>query len=125
MEGASFSCLALHPDTSCHQLYQPRTDGQTEARTPKLAGSGAIRLLEGLEDCRQLIFRHTDPGITHRKMERDATGILRINFNRNANLTARGELDGISHQVCQNLAQTSGVPDQQLRDSLSDLQRKF
>jgi hypothetical protein len=65
----------------------------------------AVGLPEGLENDRLLFGRDPDPGVPHRE------GDEALAWRRHAqgDLTAVRELDGVRHQVSQNLAEPLAV----------------
>ena len=69
-EGRAFTGRALERQVAAHELRQPAADRQSEPGAAVLAGGGAIRLREGLEQLALLLPGNADPGVTHGHAER-------------------------------------------------------
>ena len=69
VESRADAWLAFKPDATAHQLHQPATDGEAQARSAVLACRRHVGLCKRLEQLRRLLGRHADPGVTHRTLE--------------------------------------------------------
>ena len=69
MEGATLAVRTFHPDPASHHFYQLAADGQSQARTAKAAGGGAINLGEGLEDVCLFLGGNADAGVLHAEVK--------------------------------------------------------
>lgn len=65
-EGAALAGLTVHLDLAAHQRDQAAADGQSQAGAAVLAGGRAFGLREAVEDVRERLGTHADPGVAHR-----------------------------------------------------------
>ena len=75
---------------------------------------------ERTEDRPMLLFGDADPRIPNRELELDLRSHGRLRREGDSNLPGIGELDRISHQVDEDLAQAKGVAADELRHSRLD-----
>src|SRR5580704_6544051 len=68
VERAALAVFALHPDCPFHQLDKPLRDGKAEARAAIFPRGRSIRLREGLEHPRALLWGHADAAVAHREL---------------------------------------------------------
>src|SRR5712692_5515704 len=119
-ERAALSRLAVHPDLAAHQLHEAPADGETESGPAELARGRAVGLAEWLEQARSGLGRNSDAAITHGNAQLDIVGALLRHFDRNHHLAALRELDGVSDQVDEHLAEAAGIATQGGRDGRVD-----
>ncbi len=94
---------AGHEDLSAQQAHVFLAEGQAQSGPAVLAGGGAVRLGELLEDPGHLRRRHADAGVRNR--EADVAGILRVRVDPDGDRPVLGELRGIAEQVVEGLVQ--------------------
>src|SRR5262245_13286524 len=94
----SFARRRLHPDAAAVHLDDLLGDGEPEARAALGLGKRAVDLMELIEDPALLIKGYARPGVCHRN---DKVAIPRARGD--ADLAGVGELDGVAHEVEQNL----------------------
>src|SRR6266511_3809610 len=101
-------------DGAAEQARQLAADGQAKAGTAVLAAGRAVRLLEGLEDQRQLVVGDSDAGVVDaergdppRPVQRRYAerGALRGDPDGELHGPGVGELDRVGDQVAQDLLQ--------------------
>src|SRR5690606_4221077 len=111
---------ALHLQLAAHHLHQTGRDREAESAAAVASGDGTVGLGEGFEDALQLCRR--DPGTRVGDAETDLHR-LRADLRGDAHddLASIGELHRVAHEVDQNLAETTRVPDQSRRNSVFDL----
>ena len=63
--------LPIYPNVSFHHFHQAFRDGETESCTAVLPSCGAIGLTEGLEEARDLFWRHPNAAVADRKFQFD------------------------------------------------------
>ena len=120
-EDAPVARFALHPDFSSHQLDQPPGDAETQAGTAVAAGSGAVRLHEGLEEVCPLSGGHTDTRIADGTGDQCRFGGAGENGSDfQVNFSLIGEFYGVPQQVDQDLAQPKGIADHLCRNLRGD-----
>src|SRR6185437_15137420 len=83
--------------------------GETEAGAAELARRGYIGLREGFEDGALLIGGDADAGIAHDEVERGLRLGLVFEFDAERDLALSGELDGVAHEVGNDLAEAERV----------------
>ena len=99
-------------DVPAHQFDQHFADRQPQARATKAAGCRRFSLGEACEHMGLLFRSDPDAGIFDRKLNGDPIrGCLQPAQNHH-HLAMRGELDGVTAQVDQNLLQPHGIAQQ-------------
>ena len=116
VKGAADSRRALHPEFPAHESDQLAGDGQAEPRAAVPAGGGAVALGESLEHPGLLFRGDADAGVAHREPENNLPVPQRIQLAVDHHLAALGKLDGIPHQVEEDLAQAPGITHQRVGD---------
>src|SRR5712692_6898772 len=124
-ERAALSRLAVHPDLAAHQLHEAPADGETESGPAELARGRAIGLAEWLEQARSGLGGNSDAAITHGNAQLDIVRGLVRDFDRGHHLAALRELDGVSDQIDQHLAEATGVATQGGRDRRVDARQEL
>ena len=109
MERAAFARSALHPDAAAHKLDKPGADCEAEARAPVLARGRAVGLSKGLEDEPLLFPRDADTRVGDGKVQDGLACLPRFDLRAHNDLAAFGELDRVTHQVDDNLAQAPRI----------------
>ena len=101
--------FALHPDSSSHHFHEPARNGQSQSSPAVFPRGRRIRLCKGIEDYLLLLPGNADPGIRHRKPQREIMimSCFHLNFQRDFALVR--EFDGVPNQVHEDLAQSAGV----------------
>lgn len=112
VEAAALAILALDPNVATHEVDEALRDGQTQSGATKLARHGAVGLLERVEDEIELVRRDSYARIGNNKLNRilvrSAMHLGRL-LDREANLAVLGELDGVAHEVENDLPQSERV----------------
>jgi hypothetical protein len=99
-----------------HQAHQPPDDGQAEPGPLEMAGVVVLALDEGLEDVLQQFVRDADSRVVdHEEHPGRVVSGKRQQGNVHAHASLGGELDGVAHEVEENLAQPDLVAEQGLR----------
>ena len=111
MKGTAFSELALNPDPPSHRLHHARGDGQTQAGATIASCDGTVFLRKRLKDGVHLFRRYANAGIPHLKVQHARVSCNHRASHMHCDFAAFRELDGITHQVHQNLTQASGITD--------------
>ena len=76
-ELGAFAEFAFHGDVAAHHAAEVARDRESQAGAAELAGSGAVRLAERLEQLGELLGRHADTGVADAEHDpRAALGIL-------------------------------------------------
>ena len=120
---AAAARFAFHPDGATHQIDESGSDREAQTRSAISPRCRAVFLLEGTEDRLLLFARDADSGVADR--EADQRFIVMCRFAGELypkyDFALRGELDGVAHQVEQDLTQPAGVADQGVRYIARDL----
>ena len=117
-EGAAPARPAVHGDLPAHEVHQPGGDRQAQPGSTVPPRGRGVLLLEGPEDPLLPLGGDADAGVAHHEVKADlvlgrgAAGGLHAHDH----LALFGELDGVAHQVEQDLAQPGGVADQGVGD---------
>src|SRR5262245_1103154 len=125
VELASFSWLALEPETAAHHFHQLRRDGEPETRAAVSPRRGGICLDERAEDLPPLVVWNPDAGVTHGAAERHVVSRPLRHGDLDADFTVVRELDGVTHQVQQNLTKTSRIADERCGHVRGDAARQL
>ncbi|MNF65956.1 hypothetical protein D3C84_477390 [compost metagenome] len=124
-EGAALARFALHPYLASHQLSQFAGDGESEAGAAVLAGGGAVRLLEGLEQPLLLFLAHADPRVLHRAVQQHLLRQLLQAADLDQDLALFGELDRVVGVVDQDLAEAQRIAIEQGIELVVDLEQQL
>lgn len=112
VEAAALAVLALDPDIATHEVDEALRDGKTQSGATKFARHGAVGLLERVENEIKLVRRDSYARIGNNKLNRilvrSAMHLSRL-LDREADLAMLGELDGVAHEVENDLAQSERV----------------
>ena len=114
-EPGTHARFAAQADFAAHQLRQPAGDTQTQAGAAEAAAGGAVGLDEGLEQQRLLVGGDADAGVPDLETQQDTACFEPLGGHVHHHLAARGELDGVAHQIAQDLPQADRVALQQVR----------
>ena len=119
MKGAAGAERAFHPHVPAHQRGQLPADGQPQSGSAILAGIGAVGLFKRVENLTHLVRRNPDAGIGDTEMQSKGTicSILRSRYDLDGHTAPGGELDGIAHQVEQNLMNAQIIADKGRRQT--------
>ena len=102
---------AFQPDPAAHHLDQSDTDSQSEAGAPVLARHGAVGLREWGEYFFLSLRRNPDARVLYTEMKQRAALDGKCRAHGHIDLPALGELNGISDQVQEHLAEAAGIAD--------------
>jgi hypothetical protein len=95
-------------NVAAHEVDEAPGDGEAEAGAAEAAGGGAIGLNELLKDALLEIGRHAGSSVGDREGERGPVfGVVEIDGDRD--LADASELDGVAHQIDENLLETDGI----------------
>ena len=108
--------LALHADLAAHQLHQAAADGEAEARAAVLPRRRGVGLRERIEQLVELRGGDADPGVAHLEAQHRFGVGFGDESDRDGDLTALGELEGVAEQVGEHLAQAPRVAAQRRRN---------
>src|ERR1017187_3495816 len=109
MEGATLSLLAFHPDLSAHQRNQLGTNAKAQSRSTVFSGRGVVGLPERLKYQSLLIFRYADSAVDYPQVQRHDLFPSRLRVDIDDDFAIVCELDGVPHQIQENLPQSTGV----------------
>src|SRR5690348_14341706 len=109
VERAALAGNALHPDSAVHQGDQPPTDGQAQSRAAEPARRRAVGLPERLEDQRLLLSRNADSRVAYLEMQNRFLIRDRLRLRDDFHEALLGELDRVSCQIQEHLAQPRGI----------------
>ena len=102
----------MQAHAATHQLDQMVADGEAQSGTAKALGDGTICLGKGFEHRSLLFFRNADAAVTYQKTHvftRGSIFSMGFAFDFQADLTLRGEFQGIAEQVEQHLPDSHRV----------------
>ncbi len=108
---------ARYADAAVHFVDQALGDGEAETGAAMPPRRTLLRLLELGEDAVDGIGRHPRPGIAHGEAEHGLVALSRAAgsaLQRQAHAAGFGELDGVAHQIHQDLADPHLVADHRL-----------
>ena len=114
VEAGALAGFALDPKPAAHEPRQPRADGQSESGAPVIARGRAVDLREGVENQLVLVLRDADAGVRHGELERTCRTLRRARLNPDGDLALGGELDGVAHQIDDDLPQSVGIAPHEL-----------
>src|SRR5215218_429518 len=114
MKMTALARLTLDPDPAPHQLHQLRGDRQAKARAAEPARCRRIGLHEGAEDLPLLLGLDADPRIRDGEPQDRRLDAEALEGDLDDHFSTFGELDRVSHEVHDDLAQASGVPDERI-----------
>ena len=107
MELRALTFTAADADCAAHQLHQLARDGGAQARTTKAARGGRISLCKRVKNTFELVLRNANA----RVLDGQVQAALLI-VHAQLHMAAFGELDGIAHQIDENLLNTQRIPAQ-------------
>src|ERR1700693_1036557 len=115
VECGPFTHFTFNTNRSIHHTGQPGANGQSESGASVYARHGTVGLGKRFEDFALFVGRDSNTGILDGKMQ--AHGLRRFTFllHRDEDLTAFGELDGVTHQVDDDLTDSPWVAHERLR----------
>ncbi len=97
--------FAFDADITAHQVGEAFGDGKAEAGTAEFSGGGGIGLLKGLKQPVLLLRCEPDAGVDHLEFQHDLIAGFFQQPDRDQNLSALGELDGVVRIIDQDLRQ--------------------
>ena len=122
LELTALAIDTVHPDITAQQLGEMPGDAQAQPRSPVLASGGGGTLGEGVEQALHLLRLHTDAGIHHPGMQ---LFLLPVTADRDVDTALIGELERITAQVDQDLAETCRIRADDLRQRVLTLDEKL
>ena len=108
-EGAALAQDAGDADGAPHELRQALADGEAQAGAAVLAGGRVVALEERGKEPLHHIGPHADAGVPHLHAEDDLVAVLRLGPHPDLHGALVGELQGIVHEVGEDLAQAGGI----------------
>src|SRR5262249_27796412 len=124
-ERAAPAGLALEPDAAAHELDEMARDREAETGAAVATRRAAVRLGEALEHRLLPVERDADAGV----LDADPQGRARFRFvqarREHADLAALRELDRVSQQVDEDLAQPPRVASQPPRGVRRQVDERF
>ncbi len=108
-ECGTLSWGTCETNITAHQSDKTLHDGKPQPRPFVSPRDRSIPLGEGIKDRLLRLDRNADSGITHRHFEEGAIMTILNTFNVNQDATSFRKLDGIAHEVHQNLPQPDSV----------------
>ena len=121
MELTAFPLLTADGDRAAHRVYDIFRDRHSQTGSLGLLHAGIVLPAKGIEYDLLVLFRHTDPRITHNEMGADAGRIPRQRFLVHTypdGAPIRREFDGVPQQVDQHLVQAHAVAAHDFRKDL-------
>ncbi len=115
----------MEGDISPHLFHQFLGDHQPQACTSVAAGDTGIRLTERLEQTRLVALRNTNAGIADLNLNLHFIVTERPFLDQNIDIAALGELDGVTHQVGDDLLQTQRIANNIIRYVVLDIERQL
>ena len=125
MEGATLSLLTLHPDLPAHQRHQLRGDAKAQSRSTILSRRGIVGLPEGFKNQLLFVWRDADATVDHPEVQRHGFFGSRFRVHVNDHLALLGELDGVPHQIQEDLPQSTGVTQDGIGQFRADVRRNL
>ncbi len=108
-ECRSAAGLALHADPAAHRRDEGLADRQPQAGAAVPSGYGRVGLAEGLEQAFYPVWRNADTRVADAKDEKRRIVRCQGRLDADGHLAGRGEFDGVSNEVHQELTQASAV----------------
>ena len=108
-ERAALAGGAGDRDRAAEHLGQPLADGQPQSAAAKPPGGRTIGLSKRLKQPGDLFGGHADPLVDDVKPQRRFAAQCADQLGADANLAVIAELDGVAHQIEQDLPQASGI----------------
>jgi len=119
-EGGSFARHAVGANFAVHPVHQLLGDCEPESGAAVFARSGTIGLREGREQFAQRVWLNSDSFVPNLKSKPHMRPILAFQGSADHNIAFVGKLDGVPHQIYQNLAQAPRVAAQALGNIFID-----
>src|SRR5262249_12689648 len=104
--------FALDADVAVHELDKLFGNGKSQAGTAVFARRGRVRLFERFEHSCLLFLGDADAGIGDRESQHDVTGGERLGADVHDGFARGGKLDGVAHQVDNDLPEAARVAEQ-------------
>ena len=126
MESAALSGLALHPDAAAHQVHQSARRWTSRGRCRRIGAWWSLGLGEGFEND-LAAFRGGIPIPVSATLKCKTAWSGRVRLRSSTRTTTSpllGKLDGISHQIDEDLSQPAGISDQMRRAPRAECGRR-
>ncbi len=121
-EDTTFARRAQYCDVAAHLFGNLFTNNQSKACSAKAPGSRTVGLREGAEELGLLIRCHANTGIGNGYLQPVIAILRRFTADTECNRPIFAKLDGITHEVEQDLAQTHFIADKPLWHALINMQ---
>src|SRR5262245_18201148 len=115
MEFAALARFAFYPDPATHDFNQLRSNGQPQPGAAVVSSGRTVRLGEGLEDHSLLFSRNPNARIAYSELNKNLILISTRLTGADYNLSLFRELDGVTHQVDDDLTEAAGISDYGIR----------
>ena len=115
----------VEPETTAHHLDELRRDGETEAGAAVPARRRRVGLDERSEDLPPLVLGNPDAGVAHGAAQHDGVLVALGRGDLDTDLARVGELDGVAHQIEQDLTESARIADQRRRHVRRDAARQL
>lgn len=115
-ESGALTGLGLEADVAAHEFGELFGDGEAEAGAAELSGSGIVGLSEVIEEIGLVLFRDAHPGIANGEAEEEGGFASFGLFDGEDDLAGFGEFEGIAEEVGEDLAESSGVAEEAIRE---------
>src|ERR1700732_4031395 len=128
MECASPTNFTFHPDSTLHQLDEPRGNRQPQPGAAEAARGRSVRLRKRIEDQGLLLRRNPDTGVAHREVQN--TGLC-IGSRALAWLDTQydfamfRELDRVADKIHDDLTEAIRIADDPVRSRGRDIASQF
>ena len=108
-EGGAFAGGAGDADLAAHEFGELFADGQAQAGAAVFAGGGGIDLGEGLEEPADAVGGDSDAGVGNFEADEGGVGEIFFEGSGDGNMAGLGELDGVVHEVKEDLLEALGI----------------
>ena len=111
----SAQLFALDADLAVHHLHDASGDRHAETAAAVACPVVVVLLGKGLEQLREKVFVHADPGVLHRKAQHGGiVRAVRLADGKGDDARGIGELDGVAENIDEHLLELQIVAHEQL-----------
>src|SRR5437879_2795286 len=114
-ETAALAQLTMRIDSAAHQRHQLFADRQSQAGAAVPSRGGAVSLNEWREQIGQSPGRYTDAGVFDNELRARSGVNIFLARNSQAHRAGIGELERVTHEICEYLSQPCGISTHPLR----------